>query len=74
MRIGEILALKKEDIDLKNKIIKVRKTITKDKNDKAILGETTKTYNSLRDVPIIKPLFPILRDLISKEDNYYLFL
>ena len=73
MRIGEILALKKEDIDLKNKIIKVRKTITKDKNDKAILGETTKTYNSLRDVPIIKPLFPILSDLISKEDNY-LFL
>lgn len=73
MRIGEILALKKEDIDLKNKIIKVRKTITKDKNDKAILGETTKTYNSLRDVPIINPLFPILSDLISKEDNY-LFL
>ena len=73
MRIGEILALKKEDIDLKNKVIKVRKTITKDKNDKAILGETTKTYNSLRDVPIIKPLFPILSDLISKEDNY-LFL
>lgn len=73
MRIGEILALKKEDIDLKNRIIKVRKTITKDKNDKATLGETTKTYNSLRDVPIIKPLFPILSDLISQEDNY-LFL
>ena len=73
MRIGEILALKKEDIDLKNKIIKVRKTITKDKNDKAILGETTKTYNSLRDVPIIKPLFPILSDLILEVDNY-LFL
>ena len=73
MRIGEILALKKEDIDLKNRIIKVSKTITKDKNDKPILGETTKTYNSLRDVPIIKPLFPILSDLISKEDNY-LFL
>ena len=73
MRIGEILALKKEDIDLKNRIIKVSKTITKDKNDKPILGETTKTYNSLRDVPIIKPLFPILSDLISQEDNY-LFL
>ena len=73
MRIGEILALKKEDIDLKNRIIKVSKTITKDKNDKPILGETTKTYNSLRDVPIIKPLFPILSDLILEVDNY-LFL
>ena len=73
MRIGEILALKKEDIDLKNRIIKVSKTITKDKNDRPILGETTKTYNSLRDVPIIKPLFPILSDLISEVDNY-LFL
>ena len=73
MRIGEILALRKEDIDLKNKIIKVNKTITKDKNDKPILGKTTKTYNSLRDVPIIKPLLPILSDLISGVDNY-LFL
>ena len=73
MRIGEILALKKEDIDLKNRIIKVSKTITKDKNDKPILGETTKTYNSLRDVPIIKQLFPILSDLILEVDNY-LFL
>lgn len=73
MRIGEILALKKEDIDLKNKIIKVNKTITRDKNNKPILGKTTKTYSSLRDVPIIKPLFPILSDLISGVDNY-LFL
>ena len=73
MRIGEILALKKEDIDLKNKIIKVNKTITRDKNNKPILGKTTKTYSSLRDVPIIKPLFPILSDLISGVNNY-LFL
>ena len=56
MRIGEILALKTEDIDLKNKVINIRRTLTKDKNGKTILGDTTKTYTSTRTIPIT-PLF-----------------
>lgn len=52
MRMGEILALKKEDIDFKEKTIHIRRTLTKDKNGKPILGNKTKTYNSIRDIPI----------------------
>ncbi len=52
MRMGEILALKKEDIDFKEKNIHIRRTLTKDKNDNPILGNKTKTYNSIRDIPI----------------------
>jgi len=52
MRMGEILALKKEDIDFKEKTIHIRRTLTKDKNGKTILGNKTKTYDSIRDIPI----------------------
>ena len=43
-RIGEILALSKDCINLKNNSITIYRTITRDKNDKAILGQHTKTY------------------------------
>ena len=52
MRAGEILALKKTDIDLKNKIIKVRRTITRGIDGKGKIGNRTKTYTSSRDVTI----------------------
>lgn len=60
MRIGEILALSIDDIDLDNKVIHVSKTLTKDKNDKLIIGSTTKTYSGQRDIPIISALYDIL--------------
>ena len=52
MRAGEILALKKTDIDLKNKIIKVRRTMTRGINGKGKIGNKNKTYTSSRDVTI----------------------
>lgn len=52
MRIGEILALSPKDIDLDNNIIHINKTLTKDSNDKVIIGTTTKTYSGTRDIPI----------------------
>lgn len=52
MRMGEILALKREDIDFKEKVIHIRRSLTKDKGGRPILGDTTKTYNSIRDIPI----------------------
>ena len=52
MRIGEILALSPKDIDLNNNIIHINKTLTKDSNDKVIIGTTTKTYSGTRDIPI----------------------
>ncbi len=56
MRMGEILALKKEDIDFGKKVINIGRTLTRDITDRALLGDTTKTYNSIRTIPIT-PLF-----------------
>lgn len=52
MRIGEILALAPEDIDLNNNIIHINKTLTKNEEDKYVVGSTTKTYAGTRDIPI----------------------
>lgn len=71
MRIGEILALTGKDIDLPNKIIHINRTLTKNINDKVIVGTTTKTYTGLRDIPITDNLIPILEKYQST--NNYLF-
>lgn len=52
MRSGEILALRKNDIDLKNKVIKVRRTMTRGTDGRGKIGNKTKTYASSRDVTI----------------------
>lgn len=52
MRIGEILALTPDDIDLEHNIIHINKTLSRDKNSNTILGKATKTSNSYRDIPI----------------------
>lgn len=44
MRIGEILALSKDCIDLENNTITVYRTLTKE-NGKYVIGKHTKTYN-----------------------------
>ena len=65
MRMGEILALKVEDIDFKSKEIHIQRSLTKDKEDKTILGKTTKTYNSIRTIPITSLFEKELRHAIS---------
>lgn len=49
MRIGEIGALTFDDIDFKNKKIIVSKTLTRDINDRVIIGNNTKTGRKKRD-------------------------
>lgn len=64
MRIGEILALTPEDIDLENKLISIKNTLTKNIQGKVIIGSRTKTYESKRKIPITIILEPILKDSI----------
>lgn len=63
LRISEVLALRSSDINLKWNLLKVNKTLTTDKNGKTIMGDTTKTYAGIRDVPIPK----FIRDSIIEQ-------
>lgn len=77
LRIGETLALQKSDIDLKRNLIKVDKTITTDKNGKAILGNTTKTYAGTREIPIpifLKPFIIEQMEIAKNNKDQQLFL
>lgn len=56
MRVGEALALRKECVDFKNKVISIYATLSKDKNGKVCLKDLTKTPRSTRKIPIT-PLF-----------------
>ena len=83
MRIGEVLALQYKDIDLNKKIIHITKTLTRDEDEKLILGNTTKTFSGIRDVPIqdiilneIKEQMEIAKNnfdgqLFVSSKNYY---
>ena len=51
-RVGECIALQWKDIDRNNNIIHIRRTITKDRAGKWIVGEAAKTKTSKRDIPM----------------------
>ncbi len=69
MRCGEILALTPDDIDLKNSIIHITKTISHNKNNELII-HSTKTETSMRDIPITE-LFRknLKRSLLNMKIN-----
>ncbi len=68
MRMGEINALDKDlDIDFENKVIHIRRTLTKDKNDKTVMGSYTKTKNGVRDIVIDEQVEYILKEYLNKE-------
>lgn len=73
MRIGEILALQPSDVDLNRNIIHITKTISRDKNQKPIIGLTPKTSASYRDIPITslykKNLINALNNMQNNSNN-----
>ena len=52
LRIGEVLALTKKDVDLMHNLIKIDKTLTTDANGKVMMVKSTKTYSCIRELPI----------------------
>ncbi len=52
LRIGEVLALEKQDIDFEKGLIHVKRTTTSDKDEHIILGTHTKTPSGERDIPM----------------------
>ena len=60
MRIGEVLALTKDNID--DNYIHIKISLTRDTKGKVIMGSKAKTYNSVRDIQII----PIVKTIINE--------
>ena len=75
MRVGEVLALTKEDIDLdegKYGLINVNKTLTQDQYGNNIIGETTKTECGTRIIYLTKASREILLKAIGEaRSNEY---
>lgn len=78
LRIGEICALKWEDIDVRESVIHVRRTLERvyvmdEEPRRTVLIEgMPKTVNSVRDIPITKNLMKMLKPLCGiVNPNYY---
>ena len=77
MRIGEICALRWEDIDLEKRILTVSRTIqriqTDDLNNKTkIVISTPKSESSRREIPIPERMMSFLREKNGKGNHYIL--
>jgi len=71
MRAGELLALKRSDIDLKNNLISISKTLTRDVDGNVKVGTTTKTFAGTRTIPIPSTI----RNIFKQNNNFdFLFL
>jgi len=66
MRIGEVLARSKNDVDLKNNTLFIHNTLTSDIKGNVVLGTHTKTYNKKTNIDKGK------RTLILDAESYML--
>jgi len=77
LRIGEICALEWEDIDLDNRLIHVRKTVSRVSGTGENMVRSTlvisqpKTIASFRDIPICSWLVPVLKQLHSTRRSAF---
>lgn len=78
MRIGEICALKWENIDLEKREIRVRFTLERIYNENLnkteVIIDTPKSQTSIRNIPINNKLYKILKNISAKykDSNFFL--
>lgn len=71
LRIGEVLALKTSDIDLKSKKIHIQRTLTTDRDNKVVIGNTPKTEAGNRIIPIPDVIYPYIKEQIEVGKNNF---
>lgn len=77
LRIGEICALEWEDIDLENRLIHVRKTVSRVSGTRETMARSTlviaqpKTIASFRDIPICSWLVPVLKQVHDMQRSSF---
>ena len=75
MRMGEINALRADDVDLNARTISVNKTIARDLKGKAYISKSAKTAKGNREIRISETALPLVREIIMCADgNDYLFM
>ncbi len=77
LRIGEVCALRWEDVDLLNRIIHIRHTVTRissepgDEHKTKLILESPKSKSSLRDIPIPTRILQTLEEMKKKAMSPY---
>lgn len=71
LRLGEILALKWDDV---SDVIKVRRSLTIDLNGRNIVGENTKTRAGIRDIPVTPQIQAVLDSQKRKSQEGIIFI
>lgn len=77
IRIGEICALQGKDIDLKNRLIKIHRTMQRikveDNQQKtSIIISSPKTKTSKRIIPLPQFMYELIQNIKYKEEDYIL--
>lgn len=71
MRIGELSALYRSDIDRRNGFIHIKRTIARDEAGNYIIGADAKTKSGVRDIPLTDELYSIIKE--QESLNHMLF-
>ena len=71
MRPGEAFALKKSNVDLRRKSFFLEQGIGSDYDNMHAI-RTLKTDNSAREIPIVKALYPIVEEVMERQDSEWL--
>lgn len=71
VRVGECLALQWHDVDFLRGLIHIRKTITRTKEGKTILGNSPKTRKSKRDIPMNEAVRTVLSEQLDLHKSIH---
>lgn len=69
LRVGEVLALTSDDIDLKGRQMIIHRTLTRSASGAVMMGNTTKTYAGRRVLPIPKYLYPFIVEQMKVAES-----
>ena len=71
LRIGEVCALRWEDVDLENRVLHIRHTVSRGGKEKGTVIQSPKTRASRRDIPISSKLLPVLEAGYRRRNSDY---
>ena len=69
MRMGEVNALYKEDINLKANTITIRRTVSRDVEGKAVIGDSAKTEAGKRTIRVSTDVADLLAECLQLSDK-----